>query len=64
MSSCRGEQAIVDEWRLDGGMDEWSEDIVIRGSGSVYYIWPPHLFPPPTMRALHCLASQIGVHAD
>ena len=37
MSSCRGEQVIVDEWREDEGMDEWREDIVIRGSSSVCY---------------------------
>ena len=28
MSSCRGEHVIMDEWREDWGMDEWSEDIV------------------------------------
>jgi hypothetical protein len=45
-------------------MDEWGEDIVSRGSSSVYYIWPPHLLLAPTMSAIPCLASRIGVHAD
>ena len=59
VSVRENKQSWMNRGRM-GGMDEWGEEIV----SSVYYIWPPRFLLAPTMSALPCLASRIGVHAD
>ena len=50
MSSCRGEQDIVDEWRENGGMDEWMEDIR-QSRLELCVLRPPHrLLEPDTQQ--------------